>query len=182
MFSLTYFSFVMGLYGVSFWLPTIIKATGVTDAFMIGLLSAIPFAAAVVAMVFVARSADKQRERRWHIALPAFAGAVGLVLSVVWAHNTVLAMASLTLATMGILTTLPLFWSLPTAILAGTGAAAGIAMINSIGNLAGFLSPYAVGWLKQATAANDSGMYMLAAFMILGGLLAVSVPARMVNK
>jgi D-galactonate transporter len=180
--SLIYFSFVMGLYGVSFWLPTIIKATGVTDAFMIGLLSAIPFAGAVIAMVLVSRSADRTRERRWHIALPAVAGALGLVLSVVWAHNTLLAMAALTLATMGILTTLPLFWSLPTAFLAGTGAAAGIALINSIGNLAGFLSPYAVGWLKQATAANDSGMYMLAAFMILGGLLAVSVPARLVNK
>jgi MFS family permease len=180
--SLIYFSFVMGLYGVSFWLPTIIKATGVTDAFMIGLLSAIPFAAAVVGMVLVSRSADRRRERRWHIALPAAAGAVGLVLSVVWAHNTPLAMASLTLATMGILTTLPLFWSLPTAFLAGTGAAAGIAMINSIGNLAGFLSPYAVGWLKQATAANDSGMYMLAAFMLLGGLLALSVPAKLVDR
>src|ERR1700742_1937502 len=87
MFSLTYFSFVMGLYGVSFWLPTIIKSTGVTDSFVIGVLSAIPFAAAVVAMVFVAKSADRNRERRWHIALPAFAGAVGLVLSVVWTHN-----------------------------------------------------------------------------------------------
>jgi D-galactonate transporter len=180
--SLIYFSFVMGLYGVSFWLPTIIKATGVSDALMIGLLSAIPFAAAVVAMVLVARSADRMRERRWHIALPALAGAIGLVLSVVWAHNTLLAMTALTLATMGILTTLPLFWSLPTAFLAGTGAAAGIAMINSLGNLAGFLSPYAVGWLKQVTAANDSGMYLLAACMILGGLLALSVPARVVNK
>ncbi|MGF6778981.1 MFS transporter [Paraburkholderia sp. GAS334] len=180
--SLIYFSFVMGLYGVSFWLPTIIKATGVTDAFSIGLLSAIPFAAAVVAMVLIAKSADRMRERRWHIAVPAFAGALGLVLSVVWAHNTLLAMTGLTLATMGILTTLPLFWSLPTAILAGTGAAAGIAMINSLGNLAGFLSPYAVGWLKQATAANDSGMYLLAACMILGGLLAISVPARLVNR
>jgi MFS family permease len=180
--SLIYFSFVMGLYGVSFWLPTIIKATGVTDAFMIGLLSAIPFAAAVVGMVLVARSAICQRRSRLRSALPALAGAIGLVLSVVWAHDTLLAMASLTLATMGILTTLPLFWSLPTAFLAGTGAAAGIAMINSIGNLAGFLSPYAVGWLKQATAANDSGMYMLAAFMLLGGLLALSVPAKLVNK
>ncbi|SIT40375.1 putative metabolite transport protein NicT [Paraburkholderia piptadeniae] len=180
--SLIYFSFVMGLYGVSFWLPTIIKSTGVTDAFMIGLLSAIPFAAAVIAMVLVARSADRTSERRWHVALPGFAGALGLVLSVVWAHDTTLAMAALTLATMGIITTLPLFWSLPTSFLAGTGAAAGIAMINSIGNLAGFLSPYAVGWLKQITSTTDSGMYMLAAFMILGGLLAISVPARLVNK
>ncbi|BCF97854.1 MFS transporter [Paraburkholderia sp. PGU19] len=182
MMSLIYFSFVMGLYGVSFWLPTIIKATGVTDAFTIGLLSAIPFAAAVVAMVFVARSADRLRERRWHVAVPGFVGALGLVLSVVWAHDTTLAMAGLTLATMGILTTLPLFWSLPTSFLAGTGAAAGIALINSIGNLAGFLSPYAVGWLKQATSGNAAGMYMLAAFMVLGGVLAVSVPSRLVNK
>ncbi|EUC14130.1 MFS transporter [Paraburkholderia hospita] len=182
MMSLIYFSFVMGLYGVSFWLPTIIKSTGVTDAFTIGLLSAIPFAAAVVAMVFVARSADRMRERRWHVAVPGFVGALGLVLSVVWAHDTTLAMAGLTLATMGILTTLPLFWSLPTSFLAGTGAAAGIALINSIGNLAGFLSPYAVGWLKQATAGNAAGMCMLAAFMVLGGVLAVSVPSRLVNK
>ncbi|MFX1671752.1 MFS transporter [Paraburkholderia sp. A2WS-5] len=180
--SLTYFSFVMGLYGVSFWLPTIIKATGVKDALMIGLLSAIPFAAAVVGMVLAAKSADRQRERRWHIAIPAAIGAIGLVLSVAWAHDTTLAMTALTIATIGILTTLPLFWSLPTAWLAGAGAAAGIALINSIGNLAGFLSPYAVGWLKQVTSANDSGMYMLAAFMILGGLLALCAPAKLVNR
>ena len=74
------------------------------------------------------------------------------MLSVIWAHQTALAMLGLTLATIGILTTLPLFWSLPTAFLGGTAAAAGIAMINSIGNLAGFLSPYMMGWLKQATA------------------------------
>ncbi|QGZ60897.1 MFS transporter [Paraburkholderia acidisoli] len=180
--SLTYFSFVMGLYGVSFWLPTIIKSTGVKDALAIGLLSAIPFAAAVVGMVLVAKSADRTRERRWHIAIPAAIGAIGLVLSVTWAHDTTLAMTALTIATFGILTTLPLFWSLPTSWLAGAGAAAGIALINSIGNLAGFLSPYMVGWLKQVTSANDSGMYMLAAFMILGGLLALSAPAKQVNR
>ncbi|CCD39186.1 Permeases of the major facilitator superfamily [Candidatus Paraburkholderia kirkii UZHbot1] len=184
--SLIYFSFVMGLYGVSFWLPTIIKSMGVSDTLQVGLLSAIPFGEAVIGMLYVARSADRSGERRWHIAIPALIGAIGLVLSVVWSSNTTLAMVSLTLATMGILTTLPLFWSLPwslpTAFLAGTGAAAGIAMINSLGNLAGFLSPYLMGWLKQATASNASGMYMLAGFMVLGALLALSVPARMVNR
>ena len=180
--SLIYFTFVMGLYGVSFCLPTLIKQTGVADPFSVGLLTAIPYGAAVVAMVLVARSADRLRERRWHIAIPAVAGAVGLVLSAVWHTDTTLAMAALTLGTMGILTTLPLFWSLPTAFLAGTGAAAGIALINSLGNLAGFLSPYAVGWLKDATQSTDSGMYMLAASMVLGAILTLSVPARMVNK
>ena len=74
--ALIYFSFVMGLYGVGFWLPTIIKATGVTDTLMIGLLSAIPYAAAVVAMILIARSADRHRERRWHVAIPAAIGAL----------------------------------------------------------------------------------------------------------
>ncbi|KVE39296.1 MFS transporter [Burkholderia sp. TSV86] len=177
-----YFSFVTGLYGVGFWLPTLIKSTGVTDAFAIGLLSAIPYAAAVVAMLAIASSADRRRERRWHIALPAAAGAIGLVLSVIWAHDTLLAMLGLTLATIGILSALPLFWSLPTAFLGGGAAAAGIAIINSIGNLAGFLSPYAIGWLKQATGANDAGMIMLAAFMVLGGLLVLSVPKALVDR
>ena len=180
--SLIYFSFVMGLYGVSFWLPTIIKATGVKDALQIGLLTAIPYGCAVVAMILVSRSADRTRERRWHIAVPALLGAVGLVLSVLWGQSTVLAMAALTLATMGILTTLPLFWSLPTSFLAGAGAAAGIALINSLGNLAGFVSPFAVGWLKDMTQSTNAGMYLLAVSLVLGAMLTLSVPARLVNK
>ncbi len=180
--SLIYFSFVMGLYGVSFWLPTIIKATGVKDALQIGLLTAIPYGSAVVAMIFVSRSADRTGERRWHIAIPALLGAAGLVLSVTWGQNTVLAMTALTLATMGILTTLPLFWSLPTSFLAGAGAAAGIAIINSVGNLAGFVSPFVVGWLKDMTQSTNAGMYLLAVSLVLGALLTISVPARLVNK
>ena len=177
-----YFSFVMGLYGVSFWLPTIIKAMGVADPLQIGLLSAIPYGAATIAMLLIAKNADRLRERRWHVAIPAVVGAVGLLLSVLWADNTLLAMAALTLATACIITTLPLFWSLPTAFLAGTGAAAGIAMINSLGNLAGFASPYAVGWLKQASGTTSSGMFLLAGSLVLGAILTISVPAKLVNK
>jgi MFS family permease len=171
--SAIYFSFVMGLYGVSFWLPTIINATGITNAGTIGLLSAIPFAAAMVAMPLVARSSDRMGERHWHLVLTAVAGAIGLILSAFWIHDTALAIASLTLATMGILATLPLFWNLPTAFLTGAGAAVGIAMINSIGNLAGFLSPYAIGWLRQMSDNNGPAMYMLSGFMIAGVLLTV---------
>ena len=180
--ALIYFSFVMGLYGVSFWLPTIIKAMGVADPLEIGLLSAIPYGAATIAMLSIAKNADRLRERRWHVAIPAVIGSIGLLLSVLWADNTLLAMAALTLATACIITTLPLFWSLPTAFLAGTGAAAGIAMINSLGNLAGFASPYAVGWLKQASGTTSSGMFLLAGSLILGAILTISVPAKLVNK
>lgn len=180
--ALIYFCFVMGLYGVSFWLPTIIKATGVKDMFDIGLLTAIPYAASAVAMVAVGRSADKHRERRWHVAIPAVLGSIGLILSTVYDHNTLLAMSALTLATIGIMTTLPLFWSLPTAFLGGTAAAAGIALINSLGNLAGFASPYLVGWLKDLTQSTNTGMFVLAASLLLGALLTLAVPARLVNK
>ncbi len=182
MMSLIYFCFVMGLYGISFWLPTIIKQTGVTDALRIGLLSAIPWAFAVVSMVIVARRSDRTGERRWHVAIPGFLGALGLVLSVIWRADITLAMAALTLATMGILSTLPLFWSIPTAMLAGTGAAAGIALINSLGNLAGFASPYAVGFLKDLTSSTNSGMYLLAGSLVLGGIVTLMVPASAIRE
>jgi D-galactonate transporter len=180
--SLIYFCFVMGLYGVSFWLPTIIKTTGVTDTFNIGLLTAIPYATAAVAMILIGQSADARRERRWHVAIPAVLGSIGLVLSTMYDHNTLLAMSALTLATVGIITVLPLFWSLPTAFLGGAAAAAGIALINSLGNLAGFVSPYLVGWLKDQTHSTNSGMYVLAASLLLGAVLTLSVPKHLVNK
>ncbi|MEO6921113.1 MAG: MFS transporter [Collimonas sp.] len=180
--ALIYFSFVMGLYGVSFWLPTIIKTTGVTDTFNIGLLTAIPYATAAVAMILIGQSADARRERRWHVAIPALLGSIGLILSTVYDHNTLLAMSALTLATVGIITVLPLFWSLPTAFLGGAAAAAGIALINSLGNLAGFVSPYLVGWLKDQTHSTNSGMYVLAVSLLLGAALTLSVPKHLVNK
>ncbi|GAC1316726.1 MAG: MFS transporter [Collimonas sp.] len=180
--ALIYFCFVMGLYGVSFWLPTIIKTTGVTDTFNIGMLTAIPYATAAVAMILIGHSADTRRERRWHVAIPALLGSIGLILSTVYDHNTLLAMSALTLATIGIITVLPLFWSLPTAFLGGAAAAAGIALINSLGNLAGFVSPYLVGWLKDQTHSTNSGMFVLAASLVLGALLTLSVPKHLVNK
>jgi len=180
--ALIYFSFIMGLYGISFWLPTIIKSTGVTDTLQIGLLSAIPYAIGGIGMILIGRSADRHRERRWHVIIPAMFGCAGLLLSTRYGHNTLLSMVSLTVATLGILTTLPLFWSLPTAFLTGTAAAAGIALINSFGNLAGFASPYLVGWLKDSTHSTDAGMVMMAVSMLVGAFLTWMVPRAMVNK
>ncbi len=177
-----YFSYVMGLYGVSFFMPTIIKAMGYKDPLEIGMVSVIPYSVSVVVMLMVAKSADRSRERRWHVAIPGLVGAIGLALSVVLAKDTALAIAALTLGLSGIMATLPLFWSLPTAFLAGTGAAAGIALINSLGNLSGFVSPYAVGVLKDATGSTDAGVYMLACGMVVGALLTLSVPKHLVNR
>nr|WP_295782830.1 MFS transporter [Rhodoferax sp.] len=171
--SAIYFCFIMGLYGVSFWLPQLIKSAGVKDVLNVGLLSAIPYGAAAIAMVLAGRSSDRSGERRWHIAVAALSGAMGLALSAVYGGDVVLAMAALTLATMGILTSLPLFWTLPTAFLGGTAAAAGIAVINSVGNLAGFASPFMVGAIKDATGTPTAGLYVLAGSLILGALLVI---------
>ena len=171
--ALVYFLFVMGLYGVSFWLPQLIKNSGVADVFHIGLLTAIPYFVAAVVMVAAARHSDRTGERRWHAACAGVAGALGLIVATAFSDNTVIALAALSLATAGILSTFPIFWSLPTAMLGGAAAAAGIAMINSLGNLAGFVSPYLVGAIKDATSSTASGIYLLAASLVAGAVLVV---------
>ncbi|MES2162917.1 MAG: MFS transporter [Pseudomonadota bacterium] len=172
--ALVYFLFVMGLYGVSFWLPQLIKNSGVKDVFDIGLLTAIPYSVAALAMVLAARHSDRSGERRWHAAAAAVAGALGLVVATVYSDNTVVAMVALSVATAGILSTFPIFWSLPTALLGGAAAAAGIALINSVGNLAGFASPYLVGAIKDATGSTAIGIYLLAASLVAGAVLVVA--------
>lgn len=171
-----YFALVMGLYGLNFWLPTIIRDLGYTSYIEIGLLNAIPFGAAAVTMVLVARSADRRNERRWHIVVPALIGALALVASVLLAAQPLLAVAALSIAACGIFAAIPQAWGLATAIISGGAAAAGIALINSIGNLSGFVGPYAIGWIKQASGSTAAGMIMLAVSLTLGALLVLRVP------
>ena len=172
--SAVYFCLVMGLYGVTFWLPQIIQSTGGQDVFTVGLLTAIPYGAATVAMVMASRHSDRTGERRWHLALATFTGGAGLVLSALTGGSALLSLAALSLATMGIMSSLPLFWPLPTAFLRGGAAAAGIAVINSLGNLAGFTSPFMVGTIKDATGSMAMGLYILALTLGLGGILVLA--------
>ncbi len=176
-----YFGIIMGLYGISFWLPTLIKASGVTHALDVGLLTMIPYGAAAIAMVMIGRSSDHTKERRWHVALPAIVGAVGLAASTLVSHQPAMAVLALTVATMGILGALCQFWSIPPAFLGGAAAAAGIALINSVGNLAGFVSPYLVGWIKDATQSTDLGLYCVALSLILAAAIVLTVPRKVVN-
>jgi MFS family permease len=169
--AMVYFGFVMGLYGISFWLPQLIRNTGVHDLFHIGLLTAVPYVTAAVVMVLVARHSDRTGERRWHTAGMALAGAAGLVVSALYADNTVVALAALSVATAGILSTFGVFWSVPTALLGGTAAAAGIALINALGNLAGFVSPYLMGTIRDATHSHTMGVYLIATSVALGAVL-----------
>ena len=178
--SLMYFCCASGLYGLGFWLPTIVADMGVKSTLEIGLLTAIPYGVAGVGMVLVGRSSDRHLERRWHFAVSAAMGGLGLVLSVQFANYPAVALASLTLATLGVLSASPLFWNFPTAFLKGAAAAAGIAIINSIGNLAGFGIPFLVGWIKDATGSTANGMYCIAALLFSGAVLAITV--RFANR
>ena len=179
--SLVLFCLMIGLYGIGFWLPQIIKNTGVTDIIQVGLLSAIPYGVAMFVMVWVARHSDRMNERRWHLTIPAFAGALGLILCGIYRDNTLMAMAALTLASAGVLTTVPISQTLPMEFLSGMGVAAGIGMINSLGNLGGFVSPYMVGAIKDHTQSTSYGLYAIAACLVVGGVLVHAVRAEKVH-
>ncbi|CAM4188650.1 MFS transporter [Bordetella muralis] len=178
---LIYFCFTMGLYGVSFWLPSLIKASGVSNTLDIGLLTAVPYAAATIAMILVGQSSDAHGERRWHLALPGLIGAIALCVSITQAHSVVWAMLALTVGTMGVMTTISQFWAVPPAILGGAAAAAGIALANSIGSISGVVSPYLIGWFQTTTGSTGGGILGIAASMILGSILIFLVPASSVN-
>ena len=170
-----YFAIVSGLYGITFWLPTIIKELGIADTLQVGLIGGVPWAFGIAAMFLVARSADRRQEYRWHTAASCIVAAIGLVVSVAFHADVLLAMAGLTIGAMGIMSALPIFWSNPTALLGGTAAAMGIAFINSVGNLAGFAIPSLMGVIKDHTHSNDAGLHMLAGFLVLGALLALAL-------
>jgi D-galactonate transporter len=170
------FCMLLGQYALTFWLPSLIKQSGVQTALDVGLLTAIPFGVAAIAMILLGRSSDRNGERRWHLGLALFVGALGLVFSAVFSDNITLALVSLTVAAAGILAATPIFWTLPTAILKGVSSAAGLALICSVGSLAGFVSPYMIGWVKDATQSTDAALYVLAAMLALGACIALSVP------
>jgi MFS family permease len=178
LFSAIYFLLLAGLYGVSFWLPSLIRATGIADTFVIGCLSAIPYIVTAVTMNLMARFAD--RTRRWGMVVGTAGVVAGIAfwISAAYAQLAVPALAALTVACAGILTALPLFWNLPTARLDGVAAAAGIALINSVGNLAGFVSPFAIGWITDTTHRPGVGVTLLGAAAAIAGAMTLAYVAR----
>jgi D-galactonate transporter len=171
-----YFCVVMGHYGLTFWMPALLQSAGVTGTLRIGVFTAIPYTGGAIAMVLVGWSADYRRERRWHAVVPMVVGAGALSLSAIAGTHTATAIVCLTIAAAGILSAGSMFWSLPTAFLGGVSAAAGIAAINSVGNLAGFVSPYVVGGLKDLTGSTVTGMFAVSAVLIVGALAESAIP------
>jgi MFS transporter, ACS family, tartrate transporter len=156
--ALAYFGLVLALYGFNFWLPTLIAGFGVELRYT-GWIAALPFLCGAPFMVFWARNSDRTRERVRHLIVPCALGFVGFAAAS-QAHSLPIQLLCLCIATMGVYGALPIFWTLPTAFLAGSAAAAGIALINSLGNLSGYLGPQIVSWLTQGS--GDFGPALLA--------------------
>ncbi len=171
--SLVYFGAVATNYGLGFFLPQIVKAFGLTT-FMTTVVSAAPYAVGTIAMIWWGLRSDRVGERRWHTGIPLLIAAAGIAASTVLDDPT-LKMIAFCVAGFGIFACLPVFWTLPTAFLSGAAAAAGIAVINSIGNLAGFAGPFAMGWIKDHTGSYTGGLLLLAGLGIIAAGIVLSL-------
>jgi D-galactonate transporter len=175
---LVYFGITAGNYGIGFWLPQVIKETITKAPLAIGWLSIIPYTGAAIAMFAVGHHSDVKGERRWHFALCVTLGAAAFAASSVHGISGGIGLAALTLATIGILSSHALFWALPTSILSGSAAAAGIAWINSVGNLAGYVSPFLVGTIRDRTHSMTLALLALSAAALASALISLYVTRR----
>jgi ACS family tartrate transporter-like MFS transporter len=169
--SVVYFGMVAANYGLSFFLPQIVKAFGLSNV-LTGVVSALPYVVGSVSIVLWSRRSDRRVERTYHTAIPILVAATGIGMSTVF-DDPAMKMVALSVAGFGIFAGLPVFWTLPTVFLSGAAAAAGIAMINSIGNLAGFAGPYAMGWIKDATGSYTGGLLSLSMVCVISAVVVV---------
>ncbi|MGA7327053.1 MAG: MFS transporter [Rhodomicrobium sp.] len=164
--SFIYFTSTTANYGIVFFLPQIVKGLGLTNV-QTGFVSAIPYIIGMAGLLLWGWSSDRTQERRWHLITAIVVGALGLTLAGWWG-STYVGLAGITVAVIGLYGSRTAFWPMPSLFLTGTAAAAGIALVNAIGNLGGYLGPFAVGWIKDATKSFEMGLYFLAGFSLLG--------------
>lgn len=169
-FAAIYFAVNCAAYGLVLWLPSLIAATGVGSVFEVGMLSAIPNVVGVVGIVMLCRHSDATTERRWHFLVSASVGALALLALTATNRSVPLTILALSIAVIAIYSLLPIFWATPHAFLTGSAAAGGLALISSIGQLAGFVSPYVMGLTKVHTASFNTGLTLMAIVLLSGAL------------
>ena len=177
MLALVYFGLNTVSYGVSLWLPKLIKSLSGISNFRVGLLSAIPYVAAAVAMVAVGLHSDRSGERRWHTAVPAFAGALALA-GAAYSTSVGPSILLISVAVLGVFSMMGPFWAMPTSFLSVSAAAAGIAVINSVGNLGGFVGPYVIGLVRTSTGQFKGGLLLVSAALAVSGMVVLGVRPR----
>ena len=181
--SFIYFLLLGAAYAIIFWVPTVIRSWGVTDMLQIGLYAAIPNLIGAVAMVLVARHSDKKMERRWHLIACVLVASVGMLLTVMAKGNLALSLACLSLAVVGVASGTPIFFTIPTAYLAPASAAAGLALISSLGNLGAAVSPSLTGLISARTGNPlDSMFLVIAAYALVAVIVWLAVPAKMLRQ
>ena len=168
--SAIYLTIVTATYGITFFLPQIVKGIGLSNV-MTGLVTAIPYTIGTIGMLLWGASSDRRDERRWHFCVACLLATVGLAGAGLFG-SSFLALAFMSVATIGLYGSKPAFWPMPSTFLTGTAAAGGIALVNSIGNLGGYVGPFIVGWIKDATGSFEAGLYFLAASALLSGIIA----------
>ncbi len=170
--ALAYFFWVLGFYGLGFFLPTIISGLSDLSLTSVGYLVIVPYVAALAGLIIVGKLSDKKKERKKHAAASLIVGATGLGLSILVYPNFFLSMIMFIVATVGIYSAFGPFWSIPTIFLTETSAAVSIGMINSLGNLGGFVGPYITGYIKTATGSFAGGeMFMVVSLLIAAMLI-----------
>lgn len=175
--SLGYFFMVTSIYGFYFWMPTILKKVSGFSNALVTLTAVLPYGVGLVAMLLTGWSSDRTGERRWHTAVAMATAGAGLLLSVSAHGNIAMTVALFCVAAAGIHGYLPGFWALPTSFLTGTAAAASIGLINSVGNLGGFVGPYIVGYLNNATNSFFGGVLFLSLSALVAAALILSIRA-----
>ncbi|PBD28471.1 hypothetical protein CLM86_06140 [Pseudomonas aeruginosa] len=176
-----YFAVMLAVNTIAFWMPSLIHGAGIAQDSRIGMLSAVPYLAGCAFMIFIGRSSDRLRERRWHLGIPLLMAAAGLSLAALAPTSAWLVMGGLVIAGMGASAALPMFWQLPPAFLSSATLAAGIALISSFGSIAAFLAPYLIGWMRDTTQSASLALYLLAILIALGAGLVLRTPAAVVN-
>jgi MFS transporter, ACS family, tartrate transporter len=176
-----YLTLVTGLYGIGFWMPTIIKSLSTTlSNTQVGLVTMIPYIIGGIAMVWWGRRSDRTGERKMHTALPPLVGAIGM-MGCGLTTNPILSIIMMTIAIFGIYSIFGPFWAIPSLFLTEFEAAVGIALISSIGNLGGFIGPYAIGFVSDATGKVEMGLYFLSFMLIICFLLVITIKKEQVN-
>jgi ACS family tartrate transporter-like MFS transporter len=170
-----YFFNTVVTYGIFLWLPKMLREASGSGGFLLSAMTAIPFIAAVVAMVLVGRHSDRTRERKLHVAACALTASAGLLLAVAFQHNIWLLVLSFTLSQMGQRSVMSVFWTIPPIFLGGTAAAAGIGLINAVGNLGGAVGPSIMGSLRDSTGGYVGGLLVLAGVLVAEALLVITL-------
>ena len=167
--AMIYFTSVIAGYGITFFLPQIVKGLGHSN-FVTGLLTAIPYVIGVIGLICWGHSSDRRKERRWHLIVASLVAAIGLA-GTAFFTGSAWALVTMSVAAVGLYGSRPCFWPMPSLFLTGAAAAGGIALINSIGNLGGYVGPFIVGWIKQSTDSFEMGVYFLAGCALTSALI-----------